>query len=579
MRHRGPTVNPPAAARDRPAPGAPFAFGAAGPPKRPRQVARADAFRAGVYERGTRVRELTETTLAGRYELQSLLGRGGMSSVYRARDLALDRPVAVKIMSDELLQQPTMRARFEREARAAARIAHPNVAHIYDFGTDGDTAFIAMEHVSGRSLRRMLEARGRLTLPEALEIAQQVGEALSAAHRLGILHRDVKPENILVCDEPSGARVKVVDFGLAKLLADSSGSQLTGGAEILGTPIYMAPERFTGGDVDERADVYALGVVRFEMLAGRAPFDGTVTEIIGKHVYAPPPELASFYVDVPESVAGAVARAMSKAPADRQASVDEFVSELGARRAVNDTRKVITRMTSALDGPPWEYEHDAPTYTGAEGSPTRFASDAGDEPTRVRPVAMPTVVVPRRLRTAVGVAERKKARVTAPLRTTAKLGRDRAVRVGAAAALALGGLLAVVLLVPGINGPEPGAGAVPAGSHYRAPEAAAPRPKGTVKIPEDGRQRLILGVDAGRVRRGAVLEITDAELGRTESFRLRKGRGDVWSLADTTRSRPGGLTLDDVLRPGATCSLLVRNTDGTTFTPAVSVEPSPPESR
>lgn len=499
--------------------------------------------------------ELLETTLAGRYELECLLGRGGMSAVYKARDLALDRLVAVKVMSDELVEQPSMRARFEREARAAAQIAHPNVAHIYDFGSEDGVSFIAMEYVPGRSLRRLLETDGPLSPRTAIEIARQTGEALAAAHRLGILHRDVKPENILVLDGEASVRVKVVDFGLAKLLDDTTGTQLTG-TEILGTPRYMAPERFTGGEVDARTDVYALGVVLYEMLAGRAPFDGSVTEIIGKHVYAARPRLQPVH-DGP--LAELVERAMAREPGRRPATIDEFLAEL---RSASPTARG-GRVTQPMAAPSTPAGDDDPTVVGA---PTNYSDD--EHSTRVRPPRIPTVFIPRRF--AVPLPKGSHG-----WREQLSGARLRALVAGAAGALALlVGAIVFALLGAGdekareVSGPAYNSG---------APRAALPR--GTVRVPDNGKQRLILGVDPQAVQPGALLEITDLAQRRTEVFELRPTPGGAWRIGDDATSNPSGLTLDEVLRQGATCSLVVRNLDGSTSVPTVSVEPSPPPDR
>jgi eukaryotic-like serine/threonine-protein kinase len=218
---------------------------------------------------------VADRLLGGRYRLAQPLASGGMAQVWEGRDEVLARPVAVKVLHPHLAADPDFRERFRREAIAAARLAHPNVVSTFDAtsGSDGESpAFIIMELVRGQTLREVLDQRGPLPPAEAVAIAAQVADALGAAHAAGLLHRDVKPGNIIVCETPDGpVQVKVADFGIAKVTSDM-GSDLTHTGSLLGTAKYLAPEQVEGGEPDARSDLYALGAVLYEMLCGKPPF-------------------------------------------------------------------------------------------------------------------------------------------------------------------------------------------------------------------------------------------------------------------------------------------------------------------
>src|SRR4029079_15361942 len=202
-----------------------------------------------------------------RYELIAEIGRGGMGVVYRAYEAALDRTSALKVLAPDLADQPGFVARLRREAISAARLRHPNIALLYEFGQADDTAFLAMEYVPGRSLRQLLEA-GPMPPTRALGILDQIGQALDYAHRMGIVHRDVKPSNILI---GPGDQAMLIDFGLAEI---SESPLLTTDGAVLGTPHYMAPEQAAGRGAEARSDQYALAAVAYEMLTGEPPFHG-----------------------------------------------------------------------------------------------------------------------------------------------------------------------------------------------------------------------------------------------------------------------------------------------------------------
>src|SRR5215472_4907760 len=205
------------------------------------------------------------TVLGGRYVLEEVLGTGGMATVWRASDRVLDRPVAVKVLSPQLAADAGFAARFEREARHAARLTHPRLVTVFDCGTDAGRPFIVMELIEGRTLRQVLDQAGPLPPGQAAAIAVQVSEALEVAHAAGLVHRDIKPANIAL----SGGEVKVLDFGIARADGLSGGTRTLG---VLGTAAYLSPEQASGGPVGPQSDLYSLGCVLFEMLTGAPPF-------------------------------------------------------------------------------------------------------------------------------------------------------------------------------------------------------------------------------------------------------------------------------------------------------------------
>src|SRR5215218_9286217 len=222
--------------------------------------------------------------LDGRYQLGSLLAVGGMARVYLASDRVLERPVAVKVLSPPHAQDPVFVERFRREARSAARLSHPNIVAVFDSGTDAGLHYLVMEYVPGQSLAELLARQGRLTPRQAAELGVEVCAALAAAHAQGLVHRDVKPANVLVGDD---GRVKVTDFGIVKAAATT----LTGTGTVLGTAAYLSPEQAQGGPVDARSDLYSLGCVLYELLCGSPPFgsgaDSPPVAVATRHLYQP----------------------------------------------------------------------------------------------------------------------------------------------------------------------------------------------------------------------------------------------------------------------------------------------------
>src|SRR5215510_13979077 len=272
---------------------------------------------------------LTGRTLDQKYYLESELGVGGMGTVYRAGRLLIGDRVAVKVLHPDQMADPQAVERFRREAQTAARLKHPNVVTIYDFGVSREGLnYQVMELAEGESLRSLVERHGRLAETAAAEIIRQVCAALDEAHRQGIVHRDIKPENILVQIIPGGLRVKVLDFGIAAL-RDVKAGRLTRTGSVIGTPHYMSPEHCLGEELDGRSDIYSLGIVLFEMLTGVVPFDSpTPTAIVVKHVNDPPPPPRALNPKISPAVESVALRALEKRREARPQTASEMAREL-----------------------------------------------------------------------------------------------------------------------------------------------------------------------------------------------------------------------------------------------------------
>jgi serine/threonine-protein kinase len=263
--------------------------------------------------------------LEGRYRLEERLARGGMSTVYSATDLRLHRTVAVKVMAEHLAHDPTFVDRFTREARAAAMLSHPNVVGVSDQGSDQGLVFLVMELVRGRTLRDLLTARGRLTVAEAFAVLEPVLAGLTAAHRAGIVHRDIKPENVLIGLD---GVVKVADFGLARAVVGTGQTSQTGGV-LIGTVAYLSPEQLERGRADARSDIYAAGIVLYEMLTGHPPYGGdTPLAVAYQHVHHDVPAPSAEVPGLAWQVDELVARTTRRDPAGRPIDAGAFLAEL-----------------------------------------------------------------------------------------------------------------------------------------------------------------------------------------------------------------------------------------------------------
>jgi serine/threonine-protein kinase len=262
------------------------------------------------------VSEILQDALGARYSLGQELGRGGMGLVLLARDRTLDRDVAVKVVHPQLATHGTIAERFLAEARTVARLRHPNIVTIHEAGEADGLLYFVMDRVPGETLRERLQRDGRLPVETVTRIVAGLADALDAAARAGVVHRDVKPENILL--EEGTGRVLLVDFGVARLTAGENRPESTGPGMAVGTPAYMSPEQATGDDVvDPRSDLYALGVVAYEMLTGTPPFTGPHRVVVSHHISTRPVPVQRIRGDTPAALARAVMRALEKAPADR----------------------------------------------------------------------------------------------------------------------------------------------------------------------------------------------------------------------------------------------------------------------
>ncbi len=258
-----------------------------------------------------------QVVLNGRYELHRRVGRGGMAEVYLARDRLLDRLVAIKILFPEFATDPSFVARFRREAQAAANLNHPNIVGVYDWGKERGTYYIVMEFVDGRSVSDIIRNDGPIEPKRAAGIAAEVAAALGFAHRKGVVHRDVKPGNVLIT---STGEIKVADFGIARAMTSKGEEDLTQTGSVMGTATYFSPEQAQGKTVDARTDLYSLGVVLYEMVSGKPPFNGdSPVAIAYKHVQEPVPSLAERVPGIPRDYEAITRKALSKDPDDRYA--------------------------------------------------------------------------------------------------------------------------------------------------------------------------------------------------------------------------------------------------------------------
>ncbi|HTK56804.1 MAG TPA: serine/threonine-protein kinase, partial [Gemmatimonadales bacterium] len=318
------------------------------------------------------LRDRLAAALGPTYELQRLLGKGGMGSVYLARETALDRLVAVKVLPPEVTGDPETRERFRREARTAAKLTHPHIVPLYTFGEADGLLWFVMGYVAGETLAAKLERTPRMDPELVRRVLADVADALDYAHSHGIVHRDVKPENILI--EDAGGKALLADFGVAR--AGTGSTTLTTAGALVGTPLYMSPEQASGErELDGRSDIYSLGVVGYRMLAGRTPFEGTeLRAVLAAHVMQPAPALPE---EVAPDLAAVITRAMAKTSVERWSSGREMRRELGATGIIGEEAldrfgslpgmlssvglltPLIVLVWAAIRERPWVgYEHD-----------------------------------------------------------------------------------------------------------------------------------------------------------------------------------------------------------------------------
>ncbi len=289
------------------------------------------------------------TQLSGRYRLESKLGSGGMSTVYLAVDEVLDRRVAIKVLHREISDQPDQLERFRREARAVASLSHPNLVAVIDAGEDGGYPYIVFEYVPGETLKKRIDESGRLGLDEATAYAIEIGRGLAAAHAARLVHRDVKPQNVLIDGE---GRAKITDFGIARSL-EAHGLTATG--RVLGTTDYVSPEQAMGKEVDARTDVYSLGIVLYEMLTGDVPFHAeTQVGVAMKHVNEAVPDVQKKRPETSAALAASIEQAVAKDPKDRYPDMNHFLADLEAALEVEVVRAGHStgEATTVLDSVP-----------------------------------------------------------------------------------------------------------------------------------------------------------------------------------------------------------------------------------
>jgi serine/threonine protein kinase len=322
---------------------------------------------------------LIGTTLAGKYRIDARLNEGGMGTVYRGTHVLMDKTVAIKVLRPSLAADEKIVARFSREARAASRISHPHALSVTDFGEDeSGHVFLVMEFLSGKTLKQVIRDEGPLPLARVVDITRQIGDALNAAHAQGVVHRDLKSDNIMLLDTITGDHAKVLDFGIAKINEPdgATDTNLTAPNLVIGTPQYMSPEQCAqDSEIDSRSDIYSLGVILFEMLVGHVPFAGdSPTMVMMKHLQEPVPSILEERGDVPAPVGRVVARAMAKVRDNRYQNVAELVDDLS----------VAAGMTMARAIPP------------AVPSTTAVPLDNPDEITVIRTRDEPPIITSRR---------------------------------------------------------------------------------------------------------------------------------------------------------------------------------------
>lgn len=329
---------------------------------------------------------LVGQTLAEKYLIEQLIKRGGMGAVYRGKHVMMDKTVAIKVLRPSLAGDDVIVARFSREAKAASRISHPHAVSVTDFGeAENGVVFLVMEYLDGRTLKDIIRSEGPMPLARATEITRQVSGALDAAHQQGVVHRDLKSDNVMLSQTNGGDWAKVLDFGIAKIQQPEGtrDHDITAPNLVIGTPLYMSPEQCSQtSPIDARSDVYSLGVIIYEMLSGRVPFTGeSPTVIMMKQVQDPPPSILEARPDLPASVDKLIERALAKQPADRFQTAGELSAALTA------AAEEMGAGASAIVIPP--------VHVTTPNAAVDTVVDDPDEVTVVRPRDEVTVVKPR----------------------------------------------------------------------------------------------------------------------------------------------------------------------------------------
>ncbi|GAA2742896.1 hypothetical protein GCM10009868_14650 [Terrabacter aerolatus] len=439
--------------------------------------------------------------IAQRYSLGERIAVGGMGEVYLATDDRLGRQVAVKVLSPAFAESPDFVERFRREALTAARLSHPNIAQVYDYGVDGASHFIVMEYAEGSDLAHLIREHGRLTPSDAVRVAEQVCAALAVAHRAGVVHRDVKPGNVIV---RADGTVKVTDFGIARALGQAS---ITDTGTVMGTAAYVAPEQARGEATTPSSDLYSLGILLFQMLTGAVPFEGdTPVAVALRHLDEPVPLPSSRVADLPANLDDVVVRATAKSPSDRYPDADAMAAALRGHEALADaaTRALPSgEATAVLDVAAGAASGAAAGAASvAAASTARFPASGAEAASGSAAVADPandpatsTAMMPA-VSSARPVGPAESTADTSQDQRPARSGPSRTVWVLGAAVVALLAVLAYVLLsgsdpaTPPAAAPRPAASSpsTPSGSPT-PPTTAPPADNGTVPADLVGQQR------------------------------------------------------------------------------------------
>src|SRR6185503_19128264 len=288
-------------------------------------------------------------TLASKYLIEKLIKRGGMGSVYLGKHILMDKTVAIKVLRPSLAMDDDVVRRFSREAKAASRISHPHAVSVTDFGeSENGVVFLVMEYLDGQTLKEIIKSEGQMGLNRAVEIIRQVSGALDAAHEQGVVHRDLKSDNIMLSQTNGGDWAKVLDFGIAKIQqTETPDADITAANLVIGTPQYMSPEQCSQSTtIDARSDIYSLGIIIYEMLAGQLPFTGeSPTVIMMKQVQDPPPSILDVRPDLPATISALISKSLAKQPADRFQKAGELLAALSQAFASDEAQEVAAPAT------------------------------------------------------------------------------------------------------------------------------------------------------------------------------------------------------------------------------------------